>query len=184
MAQNITLLGASYSSVPSVLLPKTGGGTALFTDVSDTTAGAADVASGKYFYAADGTRTLGTSSGGGGGGSVTIATTTATASNYPVSLAFSSLKGQPKMFVCRLNTQVQSSGSTTYYYIVDIAMTGSGTAHGNCFRIGSTRRIDNITSGYTWSYSSNTLTLTSSAASRSASPGAFYNGSYELIYVY
>lgn len=67
MAQNITLLGASYSDVPSILLPKTGGGQASFTDVTDTTATASDVASGKYFYAADGTRTLGTSSGGGGG---------------------------------------------------------------------------------------------------------------------
>lgn len=34
-------------------------------DITDTTAIAADVASGKYFYAADGTRTLGTNSGGG-----------------------------------------------------------------------------------------------------------------------
>jgi len=59
------LLGASYSAVPSVLLPKTGGGTASFTDVSDTTAAAADVASGKYFYTAAGVRTEGTSSGGG-----------------------------------------------------------------------------------------------------------------------
>lgn len=66
MAQNITLMGASYSAVPSVLLPKTGGGTASFVDVTDTTASAADVAGGKYFYAADGTRTLGTASGGGG----------------------------------------------------------------------------------------------------------------------
>lgn len=66
MAQNITLLGASYTGVPSILLPKTGGGQASFTDVTDTTATASDVASGKYFYAADGTRTLGTNSGGGG----------------------------------------------------------------------------------------------------------------------
>ena len=65
MAQNITLMGASYSAVPSVLLPKTGGGTASFTDVTDTTAAAADVASGKYFYTANGTRTEGTNSGGG-----------------------------------------------------------------------------------------------------------------------
>lgn len=68
MAQNITLLGASYSAVPAVTLPKTGGGTATFTDVTDTTASASDVAQGKYFYAANGTRTQGTSSGGGGGG--------------------------------------------------------------------------------------------------------------------
>jgi len=67
MAQNITLLGASYSDVPAVTLPKTGGGTASFTDVTDTTAAAADVASGKYFYTAAGVRTQGTASGGGGG---------------------------------------------------------------------------------------------------------------------
>lgn len=65
MAQNITIMGASYSAVPAVTLPKTGGGTAQFTDVTDTTAAAADVASGKYFYTAAGTRTQGTASGGG-----------------------------------------------------------------------------------------------------------------------
>lgn len=66
MAQNITLLGASYSDVPAVELPKTGGGTATFTDVTDTTAAASDVASGKYFYTAAGVLTQGTNSGGGG----------------------------------------------------------------------------------------------------------------------
>ena len=119
----------------------------------------------------------------GGGGSVSFDTKKVTASNYPVSLEFSSMKGQPKAFVCRLNAQVSSSGSTTYYYIVDVSAFGT-TTHGNCFRIGSTRRVDNITSGYSWSYSGTTLTITSSAASRSASPGAFYNGSYELLYAY
>ena len=35
MAQNITILGASYTAVPSVTLPKTGGGTAKFIDEED-----------------------------------------------------------------------------------------------------------------------------------------------------
>lgn len=35
MAQNITLLGASYTDVPAVTLPKTGGGTAKFIDESE-----------------------------------------------------------------------------------------------------------------------------------------------------
>ena len=85
MAQNITLLGASYSAVPSVLLPKTGGGNASFTDVTDTTATAADVASGKYFYTANGTKTQGTASGGGSNwtliGSKELTISTASTSN-------------------------------------------------------------------------------------------------------
>ena len=68
MSQNITWLGASYSNVPAVTLPKTGGGTARFTDVTDTTAIAGDVASGKYFFTASGVLTLGTASGGSGDG--------------------------------------------------------------------------------------------------------------------
>ena len=67
MSQNITLLGASYSDVPAVTLPKTGGGTARFTDTTVTTAVESDVASGKTFIKADGSIATGTSSGGGGG---------------------------------------------------------------------------------------------------------------------
>lgn len=58
-ARNISLLNATYSAVPKVELPISGGGTATFTEVSDTTATAGDVASGKYFYTSAGTRTQG-----------------------------------------------------------------------------------------------------------------------------
>lgn len=70
MAQNVTIAGASFSDVPSIVVPKTGGGTASFVDVSPTTAVAEDVASGKVFFLADGTQGVGTSSGGGGGGNL------------------------------------------------------------------------------------------------------------------
>lgn len=63
MAQNVTIAGASYEDVPSVDMPTTGGGTSSFYDVSDTTATAADVASGKVFYSAAGVRSTGTASG-------------------------------------------------------------------------------------------------------------------------
>lgn len=74
MAQNITLQGATYSAVPAVDLPKQGGGTARFTDVTPTTAAAADVASGKIFFDSSGQQQTGTASGGGGSGLTLVAT--------------------------------------------------------------------------------------------------------------
>ena len=90
MAQNVTLLGAQYSAVPSVLLPKTGGGTARFDDttISSNAAGAADITSGKQAYV-NGSLVTGTNSGGGGGsnwtliksGSLTVSTTSTSAAS-------------------------------------------------------------------------------------------------------
>ena len=75
MSKNISLLGATYSNVPAILLPQQGGGTARFDDASVTTAVASDVASGKVFLASDGTITTGTASGGGGSGLTLLKTT-------------------------------------------------------------------------------------------------------------
>ena len=117
------------------------------------------------------------------GGSVNIETTTKSNSdNTATSLQFTSLKGQPKAWFLRVQTQISSSGSTTYYYIINMRSNGTNVT-GNCFRIGSTRRVDNITSGYSASYSNGTLTI-SSSGNRTTSPGSFYNGTYELVYIY
>ena len=64
MAQSVSLWGATYNDVPAIEVPKSGGGMASFTDVTDTTAIASDVLSGKYFYTAAGEKTLGTGTGG------------------------------------------------------------------------------------------------------------------------
>lgn len=119
MAQNITLMGASYSAVPAVTLPKTGGGTATFTDVTDTTAAAADVASGKYFYTAAGVRTQGTNSGGGGSSKnvqVAQSTSRATSSTYKsvVSLTCSKAGTYDIYWDCFRSTTGGTSGSRLY----------------------------------------------------------------------
>lgn len=130
MAQNITLLGANYSSVPAVVLPKTGGGSATFTDVTDTTASAGDVASGKYFYTASGVRTEGTSSGGGGTSKNTqvVQGTTRTTSSTMTAIG-------AEMTVSKTGTYdvywsaFRSNTSTSYTYATQLYI--GGTAYGS-----------------------------------------------------
>ena len=50
MAQNVVINGVTYSDVPEVDIPKSGGGTAPFYDTSDADAGQGDVLSGKTYY--------------------------------------------------------------------------------------------------------------------------------------
>lgn len=63
MAQNVTVAGASYPDVPSVVLPKTGGGSAAFLDTSDATATASQILQGYTAYAG-GEKLTGTGSAG------------------------------------------------------------------------------------------------------------------------
>lgn len=120
MSQNISLWGASYSNVPSVTLPKTGGGTASFTDVTDTTATASDVASGKYFYTAAGVKTQGTSTSGG--------YITQDANGYVV---LSSTNGVPTLktkSITANGTYNASSDNATGYSSVTVNVQASGGA--------------------------------------------------------
>ena len=63
MKQNVKIAGVLYSGVPSVNIPIQTGGTAKYVEISETTAIAADVKSGKIFYTADGLKATGTSAG-------------------------------------------------------------------------------------------------------------------------
>lgn len=54
MAKNVVIRDVTYSAVPSVSIPQSGGGTAEFYDTSTATATAADVRNGKPFFGANG----------------------------------------------------------------------------------------------------------------------------------
>lgn len=81
MAQDIKIMDMTIEDVPAVNFDKVSGGVAKYTDVTDTTAVASDVAQGKYFYDANGVRKAGTSSGGGGGGQNILCGTSAPAAS-------------------------------------------------------------------------------------------------------
>ncbi len=63
MPQDVTYYGV-WTQVPYVDLPHSNGGSAIFTDVSDTTATPSDVSNTKYFYNSIGKRIQGTNAGG------------------------------------------------------------------------------------------------------------------------
>ena len=54
MAKNVVINGVTYSAVPEVDIPQSGGGTAKFYDTSGADISASDVLSGKKAYGASG----------------------------------------------------------------------------------------------------------------------------------
>lgn len=54
MAQNVVINSVTYSNVPEVNIPKSGGGSAKFYDTSTADASAGDILSGKTAYGASG----------------------------------------------------------------------------------------------------------------------------------
>lgn len=204
MAQNITLLGASYSAVPAVTLPKTGGGTATFTDVTDTTAAAADVASGKYFYTAAGARTQGTASGGGGTdrlkllqttalGSLSTSSTSASDTGKTVSLASSTGWSDYDLLVVDISVDTPTNGRHTSTVSLVLLTGTSNVTTKNTYTVGgnkwnsklgstgtaSTRQSTTAYGVYinAASVSSSTLTLTVYYRYNSNSTGTL-NGTY------
>jgi len=54
MAQNVVINGVTYSNVPEVDIPKSGGGTAKFYDTSGADAASGDILSGKSAFGSSG----------------------------------------------------------------------------------------------------------------------------------
>lgn len=204
MAQNITLLGASYPNCPAVQLPKTGGGTATFTDVTDTTAAASDVASGKYFYTAAGVRTQGTASGGGGSdrlvllqttaiGALSTSSTSGTDTGKTISLAQATGWQNYDLLLVDISVDTTTNGRHTST-VTPVILTGtSNVSTKNTYTVGSNKWNSKLGSTGTASTrqsttaygvyingasaSSNTLTLTVYYKYNSNSTGTL-NGTY------
>lgn len=204
MAQNITLLGASYSAVPAVMLPKTGGGTARFDDASITTATASDVASGKIFLASNGTITTGTASGGGGTdrlvllqttaiGSLSTSSTSAADTGKTVSLASSTGWQNYDLLVVDISVDTTTNGRHTSTVSLVLLTGTSNVSTKNTYTVGSNKWNSKLGSTGTAStrqsttaygvyinaasVSSNTLTLTVYYRYNSNSTGTL-NGTY------
>ena len=112
----------------------------------------------------------------------TATTTNSSTSNTSISFT---VQGEPKMFVL-VNTG-NITLSSGYYYISSIVYDGS--AHNGTYGYyksggGSSRYVYANSTYYSHTYSNGTLTVKSSASSRSSAGGAFYNTTYKLVYVY
>ena len=70
MAQNVIINGVTYSNVPEVDIPKSGGGTAKFYDTSVADAAASDVLNGKKFGGSSGVDTGSMPNNGATGGTI------------------------------------------------------------------------------------------------------------------
>ena len=130
MAQNVVINGVTYQNVPEVDIPKSGGGTAKFTDITDTTAAAGDVLSGKYFYTSGGTKTQGsiatkTSS----DLNASVLTVTAPAGYY--ASAASKTCSDANLVTGNIKSGVTIFGVSGSINVVDTTIASGGAAAGN-----------------------------------------------------
>lgn len=175
MSKNVTLWGASYSNVPAITVPQTGGGTAKFTDTSPTTAVDADVASGKIYFKSDGTQSTGTGSGGGGGSDVAEDQVDTELESASYTISFSGLLGEPTSFVVVYDDDMALPTATPYRVI---ALVYDGTSyHGQTLTNTNNAQVSHDGSNFSSSYSNGTLTITSSSSQ-------FINGVWTISYTY
>ena len=130
MAQNVVINGVTYQSVPEVDIPKSGGGTAKFTDIADTTAAAGDVLSGKYFYTSGGTKTQGSiASKSSSDLTASVLTVTAPAGYY--SSAASKTCSDENLVSGNIKANTTIFGVSGATNVVDTTIASGGAAAGN-----------------------------------------------------
>lgn len=78
MAQNVIINGVTYSNVPEVDIPKSGGGTAKFFDTAGASASAGDILAGKTAYGASGSIAGAMANNGATGGEISTKSDTVT----------------------------------------------------------------------------------------------------------
>lgn len=159
MAQNITLLGASYTDVPAVVLPKTGGGNARFDDttISANAATAGDIANGKKAYV-NGSLITGTASGGGGLGALiqttslgSLSTSSTSASNTgkTITLASTTHFTDYDLLIVDISVNSQTNGRHTST-VSQVYLTGtSNVTTKNTYTVGSNKWNSKLSSSGT-----------------------------------
>jgi len=164
MSQSITLWNASYTDVPAVDLPKTGGGTARFTDVTPTTVTSdSDVAQGKIYFRADGSQHTGSNQ---GGGSPTIESLSVTPTTSQQTFNSSSVDGYKPVVVSAM-----PSGSATPQATISGSSASVSTGTNTITLSKTISNTPQVSAGYVASGTAgnSSVSLTASVTTKSAS---------------
>lgn len=133
MAQNVIINGVTYSNVPEVDIPKSGGGTATFYDTSTADAGTGDVLSGKKYFADGGEKTGAMTNNGATGGTIsTKAGTVAIPSGYTSGGSVSIASAQQDLIISgNIKSGVTLLGVSGSSMVLDTTIASGGAGASN-----------------------------------------------------